>query len=96
MAARRDLIPAAIAADLLAARRFWIAVQTMLRLTMAEHAGDEDLPSGLREKLCRAVGVVDFAALKQQMESMAEKTASAFSIVIDGPAAALPQLEESP
>ena len=96
LAARRDLLSPAIAADLLAARRFWIAVQTMLRLTMAEYAGDEDLSGGLKEKLCRAVGAVDFPSLKQQMESMAEKTASAFSVLIDGPAAALSQLEESP
>jgi hypothetical protein len=68
----------------------------MLRLTMAEHAGDEDLPGGLREKLCRAVGAVDFEGLKQQMGVTADKTAAAFAALIDGPAAGLPQMKESP
>ncbi len=95
-AARRGLIATAMADDLLAARRFWITVQTMLRLTMAEHAGDEDLPGGLREKLCRAVGAVDFEGLKQQMEVTADKTVAAFAALIDGPAAGLPQMKESP
>ncbi len=96
LAARRRLIPEDTAADLLAARRFWVTVQMMLRLTMAENARGEDLPGGLREKLCRAVGAVDFAGLKQQMENTVEKTAAAFERLIDGPAASLPREKETP
>jgi glutamate-ammonia-ligase adenylyltransferase len=96
LAARRGVIPEDIARDLLAARRFWVTVQMMLRLTMAEHARDEDLPDGLRDKLCRAVGAVDFAGLKQQMERTVDKTAAAFERLIDGPAAALSREKETP
>ncbi|WP_337997234.1 bifunctional [glutamine synthetase] adenylyltransferase/[glutamine synthetase]-adenylyl-L-tyrosine phosphorylase [Oleispirillum naphthae] len=96
LAGRRGLIPAATAEDLLAARRFWNTVQMILRLTMAETFGEDDLPSGLRDVLCRATGAVDFSGLKQQMETMAEKTAAAFGLIVEAPAAALPETKESP
>ncbi|MBN2753052.1 MAG: bifunctional [glutamine synthetase] adenylyltransferase/[glutamine synthetase]-adenylyl-L-tyrosine phosphorylase [Rhodospirillaceae bacterium] len=93
-AGQKGVIPRNIADDLLVARRFWNTVQMILRLTMAEHSGEDELPRGLREKLCRATATVDFEGLKQQMESMAEKTAAAFSGLISDPATELSNNKE--
>lgn len=90
VAAARGFLDAADADALLAARRLWNALLTLLRLTAPDGVNEEDLPRGLRIRLAQAVGAVDFASLKQQMETTAARTVDAFDRLIDAPAAAIP------
>lgn len=49
---------------LVAAHAFQSALQQVLRLAVGEARDDDDLPAGLRERLCRAVGTDSFEALR--------------------------------
>ncbi len=90
VAARRGFLDGGTADTLLAARRLWNTLLTLLRLTAPDGVEEADLPRGLRARLAQAAEAVDFEALKQQMETTAARTTDAFARLIDAPAAAIP------
>lgn len=95
-AAKRGYLDARTAGELLTARHFWNSLLTLLRLTTEGDVTDETLPNGLRKRLCTVAGVVDFDALKQQMETMADRTIATFTRLIDVPASEISVPKETP
>lgn len=78
-----------IASRLAAAMRFWLGLQSMLRLTVREDFDETTAPAGLRAILARAVGAEGFEDLKARMAETAAEVHGRFRAMIEAPAAAL-------
>lgn len=83
-----NLIGPDAAGALLEGLGFWTALHTMLRQSL-ERVFDDNAPAGLKRKLCRAVGAVDFADLSQRMEEHGTRVYALFQEWIEAPAARL-------
>ena len=55
--------------DLIAAHAFQSALQQVLRLAVGDSVLEDDLPDGLRERLCRAVDADGFEALVERLKA---------------------------
>lgn len=72
-------------ACLIQATRLWQRLQVMLRLAGAEKFDPATAPEGVRRALVRAVGVLDFSALEQDMTEAAEAVRALFQAKIAAP-----------
>ena len=72
--ARAGALDAAAAADLVAALRLWRNLQGLIKLTVDEPFDEDAAAPALKQLLARGAGAVDFAGLKTDMESAAQKS----------------------
>ncbi len=80
------LVASETADALIEARRFWTALQHVLRLTVAESFSDETASPGLKRALADAAGLANYAGLQPRMAEMKEKVQIVFAALIEAPA----------
>uniref|UniRef100_UPI001FE0DC57 bifunctional [glutamine synthetase] adenylyltransferase/[glutamine synthetase]-adenylyl-L-tyrosine phosphorylase n=1 Tax=Paramagnetospirillum marisnigri TaxID=1285242 RepID=UPI001FE0DC57 len=78
---------------LVEALRLWLAVQTVLRQTIAGAFDEATAPRGLKDVLVRAAGLTDFKTLTDRMDDCARDAFEVFTRLVATPAAALPKQE---
>jgi glutamate-ammonia-ligase adenylyltransferase len=87
--ARAGALSAPLAAELVAATRFWRRLVGIMRLALDRGFDEEAAPEGLRQTIARATGAVDFAALKVTLEETASRVRRRFAELIEEPAGRL-------
>ena len=72
--------------ELLAALRLWRNVQGLIKLTVAEPFDETTATPALRNLLARGAGVVDFEALKSDMEATAARVLAHYRAIVEAEA----------
>lgn len=71
---------------LIQALRLWLAVQTVLRQTIAGGFDETTAPRGLKDVLVRASGLTDFKTLVDRMDDCAKESHDVFTRLVSQPA----------